>query len=244
MEVYLLSAPAGFAQGLSALRRALQKAPEVAGDLVDRAARGTIRPDEVAKIQPYESMFAARQVELNTADVVNVLRCLAFINRGATVHCTTGSAKSLGSALTASTDASEDVVSAVAQAWARTSAEAAAAGAAGGGAGAGEEAGGAAGAGAGSDSSFSVGKLQALDWKLGVRLCSSKCDRLNAPFVRLVSDVLRWRRRSVGSGGASVPGRARPLSGGVAVPTVPPPPCHSPQPHNHLRAGVSTSTCT
>jgi len=173
MDRYLLSAPNGFNKAIATIETALGAA-DVAKDLILRAARGTIRPDETQKIKLYQNMFAAKQVVLTDADIVNTLRCLAYINRGASSHCEKGSVKSLGKALVGATNASDEVAAAIAQAWAATasleedSAQ--------------EE--------VPTEDSFSVGKLQGLDWKLGVRLSSSNCDRLSAPFVRLVRPLI------------------------------------------------------
>jgi hypothetical protein len=179
MDRYLLSAPAGFAQGLAALQRGLA-ADDVAADLVGGGVRGSLRPEESQKIQLFESRFAARQVDLKATEIANVLRCINFITRGAGQHCEAGSVKSLGKALVGATNASDEVAAAIAQAWAKSGNAGGSGGAGAADAGDGEEGSTAA------NSSFSVGKLRGLDWKLGVRLCSSECDRLRAPFVRLV----------------------------------------------------------
>ena len=42
---------------------------------------------------------------------------------------------------------------------------------------------------AGNAKTFSVGQLVSVDWKIGVAMASSHCDRLATPFVRLVFDV-------------------------------------------------------
>lgn len=179
MDRYLLSSPAGFNQGIAALAKALA-ASEVANDLIEGAVRGTVRPEETQKIGLLVSRFAAQKVELSAASVANMLRCVSFISRGASKHCEAGSVKSLGKALVSATNASEAVAAAVAQAWAKVpaanNAKAAEAGDED------EEESEA----VATNNSFSVGKLNGLDWKLGVRMSSSSCDRLAAPFVRLV----------------------------------------------------------
>eukprot|EP00750_Incisomonas_marina_P003535 INCI13193.1.p1 GENE.INCI13193.1~~INCI13193.1.p1 ORF type:complete len:218 (+),score=39.54 INCI13193.1:237-890(+) len=181
MDRYLLSSPAGFNQGIAALAKALA-ASEVANDLIEGAVRGTVRPEETQKIGLLVSRFAAQKVEFAAATVANMLRCVTFISRGASQHCEAGSVKSLGKALVSATNASEAVAAAVAQAWAKVPVASATAAEAGNDDEDESEV-------PGSNNSFSVGKLNGLDWKLGVRMSSSSCDRLAAPFVRLAFRV-------------------------------------------------------